>query len=145
MRAKIVTTVTTLFNVDTMEQEVEVDVSDEDGLSNVSSQVLGSVLIGSMRSVERGLREQFRIPDRVGQDKHTRGTADALAARQAQRDKGYTLDHDLAQAHTPADLLGFANVRWEGEPGRDELVRLAACTLAALDMYDHLDSVTGSK
>lgn len=64
---KVVTTVTTLLDIDTMQQEVSVDISDEDGLSEVSKQVLGATLIGSMRSVERGLRTQFNIPETVGQ------------------------------------------------------------------------------
>lgn len=67
MKMKVVTTVTTLLDIDTMQQEVSVDISDEDGLSEVSKQVLGATLIGSMRSVERGLREQFHIPETVGQ------------------------------------------------------------------------------
>lgn len=70
MKAKIVTTVTTYLDIDTLQQEVEVDISDEDGLSEVSSQVLGAALIGSMRSVERGLRKQFHIPipEKAGQN-----------------------------------------------------------------------------
>ena len=64
---KVVTTITTLLDVDSMQQEVSVDIDDQDGLSEVSSQVLGAVLIGSCRSVERGLREQFHIPETVGQ------------------------------------------------------------------------------
>jgi len=67
MKMKVVTTITTLLDVDTMEQEVSVSISDEDGLSEVSGQVLGATLIGSMRSVERGLRQRFDIPDSVGQ------------------------------------------------------------------------------
>ena len=66
MRMKVVTTVTTLLDVDSMEQEVSVEIDDQDGLSEVSGQVLGATLIGSMRSVERGLREQFGIPEEVG-------------------------------------------------------------------------------
>lgn len=64
---KVVTTVTTLLDVETMQQEVSVSIDDQDGLADVSTQVLGAVLIGSMRSVERSLREQFHIPENVGQ------------------------------------------------------------------------------
>lgn len=76
MKMQVVTTITTLLDIDTMQQEVSVDIDDQDGLSEVSGQVLGSVLIGSCRSVERGLRKQFHIPDSVGQREHQPITED---------------------------------------------------------------------
>lgn len=91
---KIVTTVTTYFDVDTQEQEVSVNISDEDGLSEASSQILGAVLIGSMRSVERGLRSEFHIPETVGKPEPTCDTNDPhLTTLDLGADAEYVVGH----------------------------------------------------
>lgn len=66
MKMKVVTTITSILDVNTMETDTQVDISDEDGVSEVSKQVLGSLLIGSLRSTERAVREQFHIPEKIG-------------------------------------------------------------------------------
>lgn len=64
MKARIVTTITTLMDLDTLTPEHSVDISDEDGLSEVSRDVLGALLIGALRATEKAVREQFPGADR---------------------------------------------------------------------------------
>ncbi len=59
LKATIITIVTTVVDLETMQSEHSVKIDDVDGLSEVSREIVGAVLIGAMKSTERGLREQF--------------------------------------------------------------------------------------
>lgn len=59
MRAKVVTTITTELDLDTMVPTHSVDINDCDALSEVAGDVLGALLIGAMQSTERSLRSRF--------------------------------------------------------------------------------------
>lgn len=58
MRAKIVTTITTELDLETMEPTHAIEVEDCDGLSEIPD-VLGSIVLGALRSAERSVRAQF--------------------------------------------------------------------------------------
>lgn len=59
MRAKVVTTITTELNLDDMQPSHSVDIDDCDGLSDVSREIVGALVLGALQSAERGVREQF--------------------------------------------------------------------------------------
>lgn len=59
MKAQVVTTITTLVDFDTLETSHSVDISDDDGLSEVSGEMLGALLIGALHSTEKAVRAQF--------------------------------------------------------------------------------------
>lgn len=59
MRAKIVTTITTLLDLDTFASEHEVHISDEDALSEVSRDLVAAAVISGLRTANNALREQF--------------------------------------------------------------------------------------
>jgi hypothetical protein len=59
MRAKVITTITTELDLDTMEPTHAVDVEDCDGLSEMSVDVLGALVIGALGAADRAAREQF--------------------------------------------------------------------------------------
>lgn len=59
MKMKIVTTITSLVDIDTMQPEHSVDINDEDGLSEVSAEVAYAVVIGGLRATENGIIKKF--------------------------------------------------------------------------------------
>lgn len=59
MRAKVVTTITTELDLDSLTSEHSVDINDCDGLSEISRDVLGAVLIGGLHATRAAVREQF--------------------------------------------------------------------------------------
>ncbi|HSV38714.1 MAG TPA: hypothetical protein VLI04_08140 [Nocardioidaceae bacterium] len=69
MRAKVVTTITSELDLDSMEQSHSVDIDDCDGLSEVSRDVLGALVIGALQATERTARSTFpgagRAADRL--------------------------------------------------------------------------------
>jgi len=67
MKMIVVTTIKSTLDVDTMKTEHEVDINDQDGISQVSSDVLGAVLIGAMRSATRGIEDKFPRSARLGE------------------------------------------------------------------------------
>lgn len=56
---RVVTTITTIWDVDDMTSEHSVEVTDEDGVSEVSRDVLGTLLISALRSTHQAIIEQF--------------------------------------------------------------------------------------
>lgn len=56
---RVVTTITTLWDVDEMKTEHSVEISDEDGVSEVSSDVLGTLLISALRSSRQAILDKF--------------------------------------------------------------------------------------
>ena len=66
----------------------------------------------------------------------TKAVVDVLVERQEQIDKGYTRDHD--DEHKPHVILSYGRI---GEDfTRDDLVRAAACTLAAIERIDRAEA-----
>jgi CO/xanthine dehydrogenase FAD-binding subunit len=59
MKAQVVTTITSLVDIETFETSHSVDINDQDGLSEVSREVMGALLIGALRSTETAVRRQF--------------------------------------------------------------------------------------
>lgn len=59
MQAVIVTTITTHLDLDSMESRHVMEIDDQDGLSEVSSDVLGALLLGALGASRRAVREQF--------------------------------------------------------------------------------------
>lgn len=67
MKMIVVTTITSMLDVETMHAEHSVEVDDQDGMSAVSSDVLGAVLIGALRSTTRGIEKNFPRAARIGE------------------------------------------------------------------------------
>lgn len=65
MKMIVVTTITSTLDVETMEPTHSVDIEDQDGLSDVSREVLGALILGALHATERGIREQFSRVARV--------------------------------------------------------------------------------
>lgn len=63
----------------------------------------------------------------------TQGVEDVLTERQKQIEKGYTSDHD--DKHSPAQILRYGGLIWHSF-SRPQVVRLAACLIAAIDLMD---------
>lgn len=59
MKAIVTTTITSTFDVGTMEASHSVEIEDLDGLSEISLDVLGSVVMGALNSAKKGMAEKF--------------------------------------------------------------------------------------
>ena len=59
MRAKIVTTITTELDLDTLEPTHAVHVDDVDGLSEISSDIVGGLLLGALGATGNAVREKY--------------------------------------------------------------------------------------
>lgn len=64
MKAIVVTTITSTMDLTTFESTHAVDIADEDGLSEVSTEVLGALIIGALGSTDRAIREKFPMAAR---------------------------------------------------------------------------------
>lgn len=65
----VVTTITSTVDVDTMVPDHSVDINDVDGLSEVSRDVLGAVVLGGIHATDRAVRKEFPRVNRL--DTHT--------------------------------------------------------------------------
>ena len=72
MRAKIVTTITTELDLETMEPTHAIAVEDCDGLSEIPD-VIGSILLGAPRSAERSVRTQYPRVDQLADSADAEG------------------------------------------------------------------------
>lgn len=59
MRAKVITTITTELDLDTMEPAHSVEINDCDSLSDASADLLGALVIGALQAAEGAARAQF--------------------------------------------------------------------------------------
>lgn len=64
----------------------------------------------------------------------TQAIEDVLAERQRQIRKGYTPEHD--DEHAPAKILRYCGPFDWSYVTRRQLVRIAACAIAAIERYD---------
>lgn len=62
MKMIVVTTITSTLDVESMTTAHDVEVEDQDNLSGVSTQILGSLILGGLNATENSLREKFHIP-----------------------------------------------------------------------------------
>lgn len=67
----------------------------------------------------------------------TKGAQDVLNERQKQIDKGYTPEHD--DQHSPSQIIRYGGWNWYRFT-RKELVRAAACLIAAIDRIDRAEA-----
>lgn len=74
MRMKVVTTITSLVDINTMTPSHEVHIEDEDGLSEVSGDVLGAIVVGALRAAERAVVQAY---PRVGESAERLDAAEA--------------------------------------------------------------------
>lgn len=63
MKATIITTMTSTIDLDTMETHHNIDINDVDGLTDVSPDVVGAILVSGFRAGERELRKQYPLVD----------------------------------------------------------------------------------
>lgn len=72
MKAIVVTTITSTIDLETFDTSHSVDIADEDGLSEVSPDALGALLIGALSSTTRAVRKEFpraaRIEDKQSEE-----------------------------------------------------------------------------
>lgn len=59
MRAKVITTITTELDLDTMQPAHSVEIDDCDALSDASADLLGALVIGALQAAEAAARAQF--------------------------------------------------------------------------------------
>ena len=59
MKVIVVTTITSIIDLDTMDSEHRMEINDRDGLSEVSSEVLGAVLMGGLNSCKQAVAERW--------------------------------------------------------------------------------------
>ncbi len=78
LKATIITTITTTVDLETMKSSHAVDVNDADGLSEISREVVGAVLIGAMQATERTLRQQFPRAGRAAERVDAKDKAEAV-------------------------------------------------------------------
>lgn len=55
----VVTTITSVLDIDSMSTEHSVEVDDKDGLSSVSGDMLGAVLMGALGSTTRAVEKAY--------------------------------------------------------------------------------------
>ena len=62
MKARIVTTITTLIDLEDFSKEVSVDILDEDGIAEVSMEVLFATVYRSLGSAQASIKSKFPRP-----------------------------------------------------------------------------------
>lgn len=58
MKAVVVTTITTTLDLDTFDKEVDVEVDDQSGLSEVSEEVLYSVVLAGLNTTQNSIYDR---------------------------------------------------------------------------------------
>jgi hypothetical protein len=59
MKMKVVATITSYFDVDSNTTEHSIEIEDEDGLSEVSYDILGAVVLGGLRASQKAVVKKF--------------------------------------------------------------------------------------
>jgi ubiquinone biosynthesis protein UbiJ len=59
MKMVVVTTITSTLDINDMSTSHTVDINDEDGLSEVSGDVLGTVVVSGLRATMTAVREKY--------------------------------------------------------------------------------------
>lgn len=90
-----------------------------------------------VRENARAIAAEYRLRSALANpvDAPSKAVRDVLGERQKQIDKGYTPEHD--DQHTPSQILSYSGAHWAGVT-RSQLVRLAACALAAIERCDRV-------
>lgn len=65
MKAIVITTITSTMDIETLETKHSVAIEDQDGLAEVSSDILGALLIGAMSATTRAVEKQFPRAARI--------------------------------------------------------------------------------